>query len=94
MREAGFRYADYSFGMDYKDRSGVYGDDCVRYFDKLLAQAERIGIKLVQAHSPMGKPISDDNSAFLADTIRCVDACGAWGIPNLGEVHSGSIRLL
>ena len=27
LREAGFRYADYSFDMDYKHRSGVYCTD-------------------------------------------------------------------
>ena len=88
LREAGFRYADYSFDMDYKHRSGVYCTDCERYFEELAKAADSIGIKLVQAHSPMGKPLADDNTAFLADTIRCVDACGAWGIPNL-VVHSG-----
>ena len=88
LREAGFRYADYSFGIDYQGRSGVYGAEHERYFDELLTAADRIGIKLVQAHSPMGKPLAEDNAAFLADTIRCVDACGAWGIPNL-VVHSG-----
>ena len=47
-----------------------------------------MGIRLVQAHSPMGTPLTDPDGIFLADTIRCVDACGAWGIPNL-VVHSG-----
>jgi sugar phosphate isomerase/epimerase len=36
----------------------------------------------------MGKPLAEDNAAFIADTARCVEACGAWGIPNL-VVHSG-----
>ena len=88
IRKAGFRYADYNFGPDYSRRDGVYSDAHERYEDGILQAAERIGIRLVQAHSPMGKPLEDPDGAFLADTMRCVDACGKWGIPNL-VVHSG-----
>ena len=35
----------------------------------------------------MGRPL-EDGGRLLADTLRCVDACGAWGVPNL-VVHSG-----
>ena len=88
IREAGFRYADYSFGLDCAHRIGVYEKDYEAYFDTVRASTEELGIKLVQAHSPMGTPLTDPDGRFLADTIRCVDACGAWGIPNL-VVHSG-----
>ncbi len=88
IREAGFRYADYSFGIDYSHRIGVYAEDYEAYFDSVIAATEELGIKLVQAHSPMGTPLTDPDGRFLSDTIRCVDACGAWGIPNL-VVHSG-----
>lgn len=82
IRRAGFRYADYSFGWDHKHRTGVYSNDA--WFDKVAA----LEIPLVQAHSPMGKPLDDPDGSFLADTLRCVEACGRWGIPNL-VVHSG-----
>ncbi len=88
IREAGFHYADYSFDLDYRLRSGVYGEDHEAYFDSINQAADRLGIRLVQAHSPMGSPLADGDGRFLADTIRCVDACGAWGIPHL-VVHSG-----
>ena len=88
IREAGFRYMDYNFGCDYGNRSGVYAEDYPKHFEAIGLQAERLGVKLVQAHSPMGKPLAEDNAAFIADTVRCVEACGAWGIPNL-VVHSG-----
>ena len=88
IREAGFRYADYSFGLDCAHRIGVYGEKYEAYFDEVNQAADRLGIRLVQAHSPMGTPLTDPDGRFLADTIRCVDACGAWGIPNL-VVHSG-----
>ena len=88
IREAGFHYADYSFGSDYSTRGGVYSEKYEAYFEEINMAAETIGIQLIQAHAPMGSPLADDDGRFLADTIRCVDACGAWGIPNL-VVHSG-----
>ena len=89
IRAAGFKYADYNFGMDYRHRNGVYGEDFEAYFERINKAADKTGIKLVQAHSPMGKPLADDGT-FLADTLRCVEACGAWGIPNI-VVHSGYV---
>ena len=90
IKTAGFRYADYNFGMDYNRRDGVYSKNFEGYFDEIGCAADVLGIKLVQAHSPMGKPLEDDGS-FLSDTLRCVDACGTWGIKNL-VVHSGYRR--
>ncbi len=88
IREAGFRYADYSFGFDHATRTGVYAEGYEAYFHHVNRVTTDMGITLVQAHSPMGTPLIDPDGQFLADTIRCVDACGAWGIPNL-VVHSG-----
>lgn len=90
IRAAGFKYADYNFGAEYRERAGAFSEDYKHYFGEVAEAAEKIGIKLVQAHSPMGKPLVDDGGVFIADTIRCVEACGAWGIPNL-VVHSGYI---
>ena len=91
LREAGFRYADMNMGCGYAQRKGIYSDDCERYFEEVALAAEDIGIKMIQAHAPMGKPLAKDNEQFIKDTIRCVDACGAWGIPNL-VVHSGYLQ--
>ena len=88
IRQAGFQYADYNFGMDYKHRNGVYSEHYEEYFAQVNAAAAEIGVRLIQAHAPMGTPLQDPDGSFLADTLRCVDACGAWGIPNL-VVHSG-----
>ena len=88
IREAGFRYADYSFGKDYSTRGGVYAEDYEAYLSKVNQATREIGIRLVQAHAPMGSPLSEDGGRFIADNIRCVDACGVWGIPNL-VIHSG-----
>ena len=91
IREAGFHYADYSFGPDYSTRAGVYSEDYKAYFEKINLACREIGIKLVQAHAPMGAPLADDGGKFIADTVRCIEACAAWGIPNL-VVHSGYTR--
>lgn len=87
IRNAGFKYADYNFGSDHSLKNGVYSNNYKGYFEKISDTCEKLGIKLVQAHAPMGKPLVD-GGVLLEDTLRCVDACGAWGIPNL-VVHSG-----
>ena len=87
IRKAGFRYADYNFGCDYGSEHGVYAKDYERYFESIARKTEELGIKLIQSHAPMGKPLTD-GGILLKDTLRCVEACGAWGIPNL-VVHSG-----
>lgn len=88
LRQAGFRYADYSFIADYRGHTGIYGENPDRHIAQVAETAEQAGIRLVQAHSPMGSPIAKDNSAFLRDTIASVEACGKWGIPNI-VVHLG-----
>lgn len=88
IREAGFRYADYSFGVDRDRGDGVFGSDFEAYIERIARDADREGIRLVQAHAPMGKPIGADNAAFIEDNLRCIDACAAWGIQNI-VVHSG-----
>lgn len=88
IREAGFRYADYSFGCDYSRRMGAFSENYEAHFEKIGRAADEMGIKLIQAHAPMGAPLADDGGRFIADNIRCVDACGAWGIPDL-VIHSG-----
>lgn len=86
LREAGFRYADYSFIKDYERRNGVYSEKFDRYVNEIAQTAAETGVTLVQAHAPMGRPLAD--AQLLEDTLRCVDACGAWGIANL-VVHTG-----
>ena len=92
IRKAGFHYADYNFGCDHNERTGVYAEDYLHYFAKIQDTTEKLDIRLIQAHAPMGKPLTDGGQ-LLNDTIRCIDACGAWGIPNL-VVHSGYVHRL
>ena len=86
--EAGFRYLDYNFGVDHPERTGAYAADWQAHTERVKAHAARLGMQFVQAHSPMGRPLAEDNEEFIADTIRCIEVCGMLGIPNL-VVHSG-----
>lgn len=87
IRKAGFRYADYNFGTDYRRQNGVWSENFEAYFEQVARATDDMGIRLIQAHAPMGRPL-EDGGKLRNDTLRCVDACGYWGIPNL-VVHSG-----
>jgi sugar phosphate isomerase/epimerase len=88
IKQAGFCYVDYSFDMDADYKNGIYSSDFDGYIDKIKRKADLLGLTFVQAHSPLGKPIAEENSAFVEDTIKCVRACSKLGIKNL-VVHSG-----
>ena len=90
IRNAGFKYADYNFGMDYNFKNGIYSQNLNSYLDQINQLTQKLGIKLVQAHSPIGKPF-EDGGVLLEKTLTCVDACAVWGIKNL-VVHSGWSR--
>lgn len=88
IAKAGFRYLDYNFGMDYGRKNGIFSGDLDGYIDDVKKECDELEVRFVQAHSPMGKPIARGNEAFLNDTLKCVEACGMLGIPNI-VVHSG-----
>ncbi len=91
IRQAGFRYIDYSFSIDYANRSGVFRDDYLDYLAGLKQTAEDLGVKFVQAHAPSGKPLGETGGELLADTLRCIEACAILGIPQI-VVHSGYLK--
>lgn len=90
IREAGFRYVDYNFGMDFRHQNGVFTGEWKAYLKGILEHAKRLGVQFVQAHAPMGTPIAGDDAGahLIAATKRCIEACGILGIPNI-VVHSG-----
>lgn len=92
INQAGFRYIDYSFGCDYQTHSGFYGNDWQSHADKMIRLSEKLGIKFVQAHSPMGQPFGDDEHTFrfIEDTKLSIKSAAYLGIPNI-VVHSGHI---
>lgn len=94
IHAAGFRYLDYSFGMDYKERTGVYSDDWKGHIQQVKELADALSITFIQAHAPMGFPWGmplakkEPLPQFIADNQRCIEACAMLGIPNI-VVHSG-----
>lgn len=93
VREGGFRYLDYNFGMDYNHRNGIFGGAVREYLEDVKRTADKLGVQFVQAHAPMGDPIAADNLKFTEDTIACIEACHELQIPNI-VVHSGYERNL
>ena len=90
---SGFKYADYSFCIDGKKRDGVFADNWRDYIEKLKEKCMKLNVEFVQAHAPMGEPLAENNSQFIADNARCIEVCSMLGIKNL-VVHSGYIGRL
>lgn len=88
IARAGYRYADYSFISDHRERTGIYGEDPQGHIARVAETAAELGVQMVQAHAPMGTPLADCDGKLLRDTVASVEACGKWGIDNL-VVHAG-----
>lgn len=88
IREAGFRYADYAFSCDRRGRTGVFSENYREHIAEISDTLDRLGMRLCQGHAPADKPLGEGSELLMADTVRCVEACAAWGIPNL-VVHTG-----
>lgn len=91
VAKSGFRYVDYSFGLDYANRTGIFSTEPQRYISMLKEKCCQYGVQYVQAHSPMGTPLADTDESFLKDTISCIEVCGILGIKNI-VVHSGYLK--
>ncbi|MBE7024944.1 MAG: sugar phosphate isomerase/epimerase [Ruminococcaceae bacterium] len=91
VANSGFHYVDYSFGLDYANKTGIYSSDPKSYISKLKEKCDEYAVQFIQAHSPMGTPLADENEAFINDTLSCIEACGALGIKNI-VVHSGYLK--
>ena len=89
--KAGFKYLDYNFHGDYTKNSGIFGSDPKAHIEDVKRLADSLGVKFVQAHSPMGKPLLEEGQAeFVEATRQCIEACAVLGVPNL-VVHSGYV---
>ncbi len=91
VAESGFRYVDYSFGIDYNTGTGIFSSDPDGFLEELKKKCEEYGVKYVQAHSPMGTPLADPDDKLLKATIACIEACGKLEIPYI-VVHSGYLK--
>ena len=90
LHRAGFRYIDlsmYSFTPDcaYMQR------DWRKEAEKLKSEADKMGVKFVQAHSQGGNSLADDKAHvefLVAATLRSIEICEMLGIKNT-VVHAG-----
>lgn len=88
ISQAGFKYIDYSFDVDYENKIGFFGRCPKKHLKELQEKARELGLTFVQAHSQMGVPIAIENAEFIKDTKKCISACAELGIPSI-VVHSG-----
>lgn len=93
LHRAGFRYID--LGIYGKTPDSPYmRDDWTDAVDKLKNVADELGMQFVQAHSPIGNPLSDDPShvdMVVKSTIRSIEVCQMLGIKNTVS-HGGKIE--
>ena len=93
IKEAGFSFADYNFGQDYRRKDGFFGTDVKGHTEELKKTMDALGIKFIQSHAPMGSPIAEGEGRceFIEMNKRCIEACAALGIPNI-VIHTGYER--
>ena len=90
LHRGGFRYIDLSMYFFTPD-SPYMSDDWKTPVRALKEEADRLGMKFVQAHSQGGnflKPDPEKAKFLVAATIRSVEICKELGIPNT-VVHPG-----
>lgn len=85
-----FEYLDYNFGADLERNDGAFSENWKAHLADVRRTAEEHGMKFVQSHSPMGKPIArgEYHQWFVDMNKRCIESCAILGIPNV-VVHSG-----
>lgn len=90
IAEAGFKYVDYGFGSDYAEGRGIFSEKPDEYIENLLKKAEGLGLKFVQSHAPMGRPIvpGENYLPFIEANKRCIEACAKLGIDCV-VIHTG-----
>ena len=93
LHRAGFRYIDLSM-YSFTPKSVYMGEEWKDAVRELKQEADRLGMKFVQAHSQGGNPLSVDSSHidFLTSaTLRSIEICHELGIENT-VVHSGHAK--
>lgn len=92
VHEAGFRYIDLSMYVIEKNDALLVRDDWRDYALRVKKRAAELDVKFVQAHSPGGNPLKEDDNRnkLLSATIRSIEVCAELGIDNI-VVHSGTL---
>ena len=90
IKEAGFSFADYNFGQDFRRKDGFFGEDVKGHIETLKTIMEELGIKFIQSHAPMGSPIAENEGRkeFIEMNKKCIEACALLNIPNI-VIHTG-----
>lgn len=90
VKEAGFKYVDYSFSFDHSNGCGLLSRDWKPFADKILEIAQQNDLKFVQAHSPLGRPLilNSNHEQFIKDTKQSIETAAYIGIRNI-VVHAG-----
>lgn len=90
--DAGFRYIDLNMFHIYEDDELLVSEKWRDNAKCLKEFAEERGMKFVQAHSPGGNPLRNDDQDYIERlfraTVRSIEVCGELGIPNT-VVHLG-----
>ena len=93
LHRAGFRYIDFNM-YTFTPDSPYMGENWREEVQKLLALANSLGMKFVQAHSQGGNPLDAAQRDFiLRATIRSIEICEVLGIP-CTVVHAGVNKAL
>ena len=93
LHRAGFRYVDlsmYSFTPDCDYMKPDWKDAVFA----LKAEADRLSMQFVQAHSQGGNPFDEDQDKvdfLVAATVRSIEICSMLGIQNT-VVHGGTAK--
>ena len=76
IHQAGFRFLDYNFGLDFARKDEIFSADPKGHLEEVKRQADKLGVKFVQSHAPMGSPLKEDEKQdqFIEATKACIRA--------------------
>ena len=92
LNKAGFKYVDLSM-YEFTPDSPYMKDSWREEVKKLKAEARRLGMSFVQAHSQGGNPLSENESQvdfLIKATLRSIEICAELDIKNT-VVHPGQM---
>ena len=93
LHEAGFRHIDLSMYVLKGNDELMLDDNWRENARRIKSFASSLGMDFVQAHSPGGNPLMQDDrfDTLLSSTIRSIEICGILGIPHT-VVHAGHAK--
>jgi len=86
IADAGFKYVDYNFCIDWRRKDGFYGENPEEHLASVKETAKNLGLTFVQSHAPMGKPLTDRE--VVEATKYSIKISAELGVKNI-VVHAG-----